>query len=50
MEEEEGMLTKGRKRGTRGRRGIWRGKKKGKTGGTEKGWSGNLIEIKCVGI
>jgi hypothetical protein len=36
MKEEEGMLTKGRKGGTRGRRGIWREKKKDKTGGNGK--------------
>jgi hypothetical protein len=42
------MLTKGRKGGTRGRRGIWRGKKKGKTGEWKKVVR-HPIETKCVG-
>jgi hypothetical protein len=36
MREEQGMLTKGRKGGTRGRRGIWREKKKDKKTGEWK--------------
>jgi hypothetical protein len=48
MKEEEGMLTKGRKGGTRGRRGYGGEKKKDKTGEWKKVVR-HLIETKCVG-